>query len=349
MHRLTIFDTESIKEALKKIDSNGFQTLFVVDMDGRYRGTLSDGDLRRIILSGVDLAEPITDRFNLSSSWVSADDELNTDFKEIFATKRIRVIPIVGEDGRVSKFRTSDEFISTPVCKCGLEMIDIVIMAGGKGTRMAPFTDVLPKPLVPVGNKTIIEKIMDVFGEYGARRFHLTVNYKAELMKAYFADLESPYSFVFLREKDFLGTASSLLLLPKDISETFIVSNCDILVQADYAELLEFHRKSGAALTIVSSMHHHTIPYGVVRFRDGGKVDAIDEKPEYSMPINTGVYILNKECLNLIEPGKLFHMTHLIDALLSDNQCVLTYPVNEGDYIDIGQWDEYRSAISRMR
>ncbi len=348
METLNIGASESIKDALKKIDGNGLQTLFVLDSDERFRGTLTDGDLRRIILSGVDLAEPIGERFNSRCSWVRAADEANVNFRDIFAAKRIRVIPVIGEDGKVVKYRTSDEFIAGER-KCGLEGTDVVIMAGGKGTRMAPFTDILPKPLVPVGNKTIIEKIMDAFGEYGASRFHLTINYKAELMKAYFAELESPYSFVFLREKEFLGTASSLLLLPEDISQTFIVSNCDILVQADYADLLEFHRRSGAALTVVSSMHHHTIPYGVVRFRDGGKVEAIDEKPEYSMPINTGVYILDKKCLELIEPGKLFHMTHLIEKLLQNGWGVMTYLINEGRYIDIGQWEEYRNALERMR
>jgi NDP-sugar pyrophosphorylase family protein len=199
-----------------------------------------------------------------------------------------------------------------------------------------------------VGNKTIIEKIMDTFGDFGARRFHMTVNYKAELLKAYFAELVSPYSFHFHREKEFLGTASSLLLLPETISQTFIVSNCDILVKADYADILESHQRNGAMLTVVSSMHHHTIPYGVVRFSEGGKVDGIDEKPEYSFPINTGVYIMEKQCLERIEPGRLFHMTHLIEALLKEEQSVRTYLVNESDYIDIGQWDEYRTAISRM-
>lgn len=348
MDSLKIRATDTVKDALKKIDGNGLQTLLVIDTNDIFLGTLTDGDLRRIILSGVDLTEPIGERFNQKCISISVLDETKTEFRKIFAEKKIRIIPLIGESGKIEGIKRYDEYIGT-VKKTSLEQIDVVIMAGGKGTRMAPFTDILPKPLVPVGGKTVIEKIFDVFAEYGANHFLLTINYKAELLKAYFAELDSPHKFQFLRETEFLGTASSLLLVTEDISSTFIVSNCDILVQADYADVLEFHRKNGASLTIVSSMHHHTIPYGVVQFSDGGIVSGIDEKPEYSFPINTGVYILDKSCLESIKPGVMFHMTHLINALIEAKKVVVTYLVNESNYIDIGQWEEYKTALNRMR
>jgi NDP-sugar pyrophosphorylase family protein len=139
-----------------------------------------------------------------------------------------------------------------------------------------------------------------------------------------------------------------LTLLPKGFADTFIVSNCDIIIKADFSDVLSFHRKSGAALTILSSIQHHLIPYGVIKFESGGVVSGLEEKPELSFCINTGVYILEAECLDYIPEKGVFHMTDLIDAVMKVGKRVVTYPVNESEYIDIGQWEEYRKTVSLL-
>jgi NDP-sugar pyrophosphorylase family protein len=210
-------------------------------------------------------------------------------------------------------------------------------MAGGKGTRMAPFTNVLPKPLIPIGDKTILEHIMEEFSKNGISYFYFTLNYRGQMIRSYFDGSEHTYNIKYIWEKEFLGTAGSLKLLGQDSPEQFFVSNCDIIVKADYYDIWSFHNQSGSWLTIISAVQHNTIPYGVIHFEEGGKVKRIEEKPEYSYTINTGVYLLDRRCLEYIPENEVFHMNP-----------VYTYPINEGEYIDIGQWEEYRNAMDRL-
>jgi NDP-sugar pyrophosphorylase family protein len=168
------------------------------------------------------------------------------------------------------------------------------------------------------------------------------------MIKAYFDSIERDYSIGYIWEKEFLGTAGGLAYLKDALNETFIVSNCDIIVKADYADVIRFHKKNNASLTILSSIQHITIPYGVIEYRNGGKVSSITEKPEFSFTVNTGVYIVEPECLKLIRTDGVFHMTNLIESLLRAGKTVLTYPVNNKDYIDIGQWDEYQKNVNAL-
>lgn len=348
---LYISPEETIRTALKKMDINGFQILLVVGPDKHLLGTLSDGDIRRLILNGIDISEMVDGLYHKKPLHFVAGACNSEEIKQTFLKHKIRLIPVVDNCNKIIEVITWDKVFSggelLVLPKRSID-VDVVVMAGGKGTRLAPFTDILPKPLIPVGNKTILEHIIDGFLEYNVRRYFMTVNYKGEMIRAYFDSIDKEYKTVFVKEEVFCGTAGSLILLPEDISETFIVSNCDILVKANYADVLDFHRSSGAMLTMIASIHHHTIPYGVVRFQNGGEVVAIEEKPEYTVQINTGVYVLNKECLKYIQTEKMFHMTHLIESLLADGKKVVAYPVNEGDYIDIGQWEEYKNALSRI-
>jgi NDP-sugar pyrophosphorylase family protein len=224
----------------------------------------------------------------------------------------------------------------------------VVIMAGGKGTRMEPFTKVLPKPLIPVGEKTIAELIIEQFHEYGIDEYYFTLNYKGEMIKAYFQSIDRNYTVKYLYEDDFYGTAGCLRLLGEDIQETFFLSNCDILVKADYSQVLEFHKINNSELTVLSAMQYYQIPYGVIRFGKNGVIKEIQEKPEQAVTINTGVYVINRTCLDLIPEGRVYHMTDLIGDLMRGGRNVFTYPVSSNGYIDIGQWDEYRKTVGKL-
>jgi dTDP-glucose pyrophosphorylase/CBS domain-containing protein len=345
--KIIIHDDSSISDALKQIDVNSEGLLFVVDQNMRLIGVLSDGDIRRALIAGKALTDTIANIYNIKPFIVTSDSIDESAIRETMVRERYEVIPVVTASNKLEGYITWDDMLSGKKRIETFAAIDVpvVIMAGGKGTRMAPFTNVLPKPLIPIGDKTILEVIIDQFRKHAVNSYYFTINYRGEMIRAYFEGLDKEYQIEYLKEKDFFGTAGSLKMLPKTITGLFIVTNCDIIVKADYSKILDFHKSSGAALTVISSIQHHTVPYGVIQFSNGGRITEIQEKPEFSFCINTGVYILDSSCLELIPDGEVFHMTHLIDALLAAGKVVSTYPVNESEYIDIGQWDEYRKAV----
>ncbi|MBN2323022.1 MAG: CBS domain-containing protein [Spirochaetes bacterium] len=340
----------TVKEALKKLDRTAQKVLLVVDEKDRLLGTLSDGDIRRYILKGEDLDCAIETVYNTGPISVT-EDELSPDLvKELLIENKIELLPILDANGRVTGYRSWSDVFGEKAA-AGREKnpdIPVVIMAGGRGARLEPFTRILPKPLIPVGEKPIIEMIIDEFYKQGLNRYFLTINYKGEMIKSYFDNEPHEYELFYFKEKDFLGTAGGLKLLEDEIDELFFVSNCDVIVKFDIADVLRFHKERSAALTVLSSIQHHKIPYGVVHYQNGGEVTEISEKPEFTFTINTGVYLLSKRVLKFIPKNTRYDMTGLIQDLTSGGEKVITYPVNENDYIDIGQWEEYKKSISKL-
>jgi NDP-sugar pyrophosphorylase family protein len=221
----------------------------------------------------------------------------------------------------------------------------VVIMAGGKGSRLQPFTKILPKPLVPIHEKPIIEHIIERFLEFGCYDFHLTLNYKGRILKAYFEELEPDYQIHFVDEEEPLGTAGSLRFLLGEFTQPFFVTNCDIIVKTDYASLVEFHQMGGYDVTLVASAKEFVIPYGTCELNGDGYLSHINEKPKYDFLINTGLYVLNPDILNLIPENKFYHITHLIEDAINHGKKVGVYPVDDNAWIDIGQWSEYRKVV----
>jgi len=351
--RLAISTNASVKDALKQLDLTAEKSLLVVDGEGVFLGAITDGDIRRHLIRGNGLDESIDTVYNPHGHSVKAGHFEIDAVRSMMLDLRILVVPVVDDQRKIIDVVLFDEVVdrkeSTNRFSAGSIDVPIVIMAGGKGTRLAPFTQVLPKPLIPIGEKTILEIIIEGFERFHASQFFFTVNYRGAMIKAYFESIEKKYDITYLWEKEFCGTAGSLELLPADIADTFIVSNCDIIVKADYAEVLKFHRDSQADLTVIASIQHHVIPYGVVEYGEHGVVSGIKEKPEFSFSINTGVYVVNKSCLSLIPHGEVFHMTHMMETLIAKGGRVVTYLVNENDYIDIGQWEEYNKALEKMK
>ncbi len=352
MHEFNLTDlliekNVSVKEAMKKLDAVASKILFIIDKEQKLIGSFSDGDVRRYILNNGNLESKV--EFSCNKKTFRLDEGFKK-FEAYQEMDNLDIIfaPVVNKVGKVIDIFTISGTVKT-IEKAKYEHLNVpvIIMAGGKGTRMEPFTNVLPKPLIPIGQKTMVEHIIDEYRKYQINDFFLTVNYKGNLIEAYFNGLEKDYNVTFLREKVFQGTAASLKLL-ENTPETSIVSNCDIIVKADYSDVIKFHKDSGAVLTMLSSIQHQTIPYGVVEFENGGRVKNIREKPEYSISVNTGVYILERKAWEYIPDNEFFHMTHLIETLIKNEMKVMTYPVNENDYIDVGQWDEYKSAVSKF-
>ena len=331
----------SIGQALKVMDKNNRKLLIIVDEQQKYSGLLSIGDIQRAILKGVDLnkclREIMREDYIIAKSGDSRDEVRN----RMFAI-RAEFMPIIDDYGQIVDIISWEDLFENnrdiPVDQFN---IPVVIMAGGLGTRLRPLTNVLPKPLIPVGDKTMLEEIFNRFTKHGCDNFYISVNYKADLISFYLDSLKLPYRTKCFVEDNPLGTAGSLHLLNGEIESTFFVSNCDILIEDDYAKILRYHKENGNEITIISAYRHMSIPYGTLEVGENGKLIALKEKPDLSFSINTGMYILEPHLLKEIPKNKFYHITHLIGEVLTRNGKVGVFPVSEKSWKDIGTWDEY--------
>jgi dTDP-glucose pyrophosphorylase len=337
----------TVKQALKRMDQAAEKILFVAGAKRRLLGSVTDGDIRRWILKSGRLTAPITRVMNASPLTLPEGHDAEQ-AKALVTTHRMECIPVVNDRGVLVAAIWWTDFFSSSEPKAADLDLPVVIMAGGEGRRLAPLTRILPKPLMPLGDKPMLQHIMERFARFGCRRFHLSLNYKSSLVRAYFQDLDHGYSIRYVEERKPLGTAGSLHLLRRRIKSTFFLTNCDVLIDADYSDLLNFHRKNGNAITLVASMKHYTIPYGICRLKSGGRLRAIDEKPEYDLLVNTGMYVMEPEVLGEVPAHTFFHATDLIQKCTRQHRRVGVYPLSEKSWLDTGQWDELQDAIRKF-
>jgi dTDP-glucose pyrophosphorylase/predicted transcriptional regulator len=352
LHDLIIQATDNLKDAIRIIDNAHVGIGIIVDGNRKVLGILTDPDIRRLILKSANLNQKICNVMNTNPTLVYAKDANKEGLTRIFIEKGFLQIPIVNnEKVFIDLVLKSDVFKPDLISEVYSEKIEssVVIMAGGRGTRMEPFTTILPKPLMPIGNKSMLEIIMEEYAKYGMKDFCISVNYKANLIKAYLADINTIYNISYIQEEKPLGTAGSLKLLDEQTYKTpFFVSNCDIIIKADYAKIYNFHRSHGYDITIVASFQSYKVPYGVCEIEEEGVLSRINEKPEYNFLVNTGMYVINPGVLQYIPHNEFFHITDLIEKLKSLDRKVGVYPVTEKSWVDIGQWSEYKEALKLL-
>ena len=349
MKNITVQSNITIRQSMKKLSQSGEKCLVIIDDNKMLLGTLSDGDLRKAILNGSEMSDSIQQIYQTNPTVLIDGKYQVADIKKIFTQQRFDLIPVVNNQGELVDIFLWDEILNNgKKDKKAKINVPVVIMAGGKGTRMEPFTKVLPKPLVPIHEKPIIEHIIERFTEIGCSNFHLTVNYKGKILKAFFEELRPEYDVAFVDEKEPLGTAGSLQYLNGKFDKPFFVTNCDIIIKADYTSLYEFHQKNNYDITLVASAKEYIIPYGTCELNGDGHLSHINEKPKYDFLINTGLYVLNPDVLNFIPKDKFYHITHLIEDLKNSGKKVGVFPVDDDDWIDIGQWAEYQKAIDKF-
>lgn len=337
-----------VKLAMKRMVEIGQKTLFIIDGKDRLIGALSDGDIRKWILGGGSINSSINQIFNKKPKYVKEKHRLE-DIKKLMLDIQIEAVPVVKTSKEIVNVLTWEEVFGAELKKKKAPMdIQVVIMAGGKGSRLDPFTKILPKPLIPIGDKPVIEVIMDKFLEYGIKGFIISVNHKAKMIKSYFEDSDGRFNIRYLEEKKPLGTAGALRFLKGKIKEPFLITNCDIIINADINEIVKLHVDKGYDMTLVVSCRHYVIPYGVCEIENGGILKHINEKPDYDLLVNTGMYIMDKKILNIIPRNKYFDMNDLISSANEKGFKVGVFPIAEDSWIDIGQWEEYRKAVENL-
>ena len=339
----------TIKDALKRISKTGEKCLVVVDENEKLLGTLSDGDLRKAILRGSRISDSIEGIYKVKPTVFLIGEYSNKQAKETFIKRKIDLIPVVNREDIVVNVLFWGKIFSNDNHKTHHKLdVPVVIMAGGKGTRLEPFTKVLPKPLVPINEKPLIEHILERFTDVGVNTFIITINYKARIMKAFFEELNPDFSVDFVEEQEPLGTAGSLRFLKNRFDTPFFVTNCDIIIKADYPDLYAFHQNNSYDITLVASMKNYIIPYGTCQLNDEGYLKNINEKPEYDFLVNTGLYVLNTDVLQLIPGNQLYHITHLIEDAQKNGKRIGVYPIDDEAWIDVGQWAEYQKTVNQL-
>ena len=349
MKYLTERSKISVRQAMKKLNKTGGETLVITDEKNFLLGTLSDGDVRRAILKGVSMSDSIESIYQNNPTVLLEGKYKKSEAKKLFLKYNYDLIPIVDEKGMFVDILFSESiFLKGSNRKKKKLDVPVVIMAGGKGTRMEPFTKIFPKPLLPFNEKTVIEHVIERFKEIGCNEFHLTVNFKARILKAYFEELKPDCKINFIDEKIPLGTAGSLYFLGSNFDQPFFVTNCDIIIKTDYVNLYEFHQKNNYDITLVASTKEYIIPYGTCQINNEGHLSRINEKPHYDFLVNTGLYVISPGVLKLIPKNKFYHITNLIEEAKKCGKKIGIFPIDDDAWIDVGQWTEYQKAVEKF-
>lgn len=335
-NKYVIFDTQTIKDALTALNEIGHsaQTLFVVDCENRMVGTLTDGDIRRSLIADSPIQTPVNAVMHKDFQFIT---QKHWDVRKLksLRKKNILFIPILDDEQRI-----------VGVCNLmkykNILPIDAVLMAGGKGERLRPLTEHTPKPLLPVGNKAIIDHNIDNLNYYGIRNISVTVNYLKEQLEEHFATEQNGIMVQCVREPRFLGTIGSLRFVKKFENDTILVMNSDLFTNIDLEDFYLQFLETGADMAAAAIPYSVSVPYGIFNVKDS-EITGLTEKPTYNYYANAGIYLMKRELLKLIPEDTFFNATDLIELLISKNKKVVRFPIH-GYWIDIGNKDEYAKA-----
>ncbi len=349
MKNIIISIDKKLIDAIRLMDDNDGKLLIVTGENRLFVSILSIGDVQRYLIKHQTLDVTINHALRKNIKIASPSDSLE-EIKKQMIQFRMEFIPIVNDKKEIENVifwkDIIDEKVNQPHKKIDCP---VVIMAGGKGTRLKPITNIIPKPLIPIGEKTISELIIDNFQNVGCSDFYMSVNYKADMIKDYFNSLsDKEYAIDFFIEDKPLGTAGSLHLIKDKIKTTFFVSNCDILIDQDYSDIYEFHKSNAYDLTLVSALKDYNIPYGILEVGENGLLKKLKEKPNMTYQVNAGLYVLEPHLLELIPKDTFFHITHLMETIKENGGKVGVFPVSEKSWSDIGEWKQYNETVKKL-
>ena len=338
--------SSTIIQTMKLMDDARTKSFLVFENE-HFLGMITNGDLQRAIIANKPFSMTISNLIdNANKKYAHQEDDIQL-IKDWMIEVRAEFMPVLDNNNNLVDVIFWDDLFKEPQIDNKQKVnLPVVIMAGGKGTRLKPITNVIPKPLVPIGDKTILEVIMDQFESIGCHKFYMSVNYKADMMKYYLSQLPHQYNVEFFQEEKPLGTIGSVSLLKGKINTPFFVSNCDSINEQDYRDVYDYHMSNRNDLTIVTMVKSFKIPYGVIETGEDGLMTSLSEKPELTYQVNTGVYILNPSCIDEIPQGEFFHITHLMEKIKAKGGRVGCFPVSEHAWKDMGEWPEYLKMIN---
>lgn len=325
----------SVVEALTAINDSDLLTVFVVDEKNVLVGTLTDGDVRRYLINGGQLNDPVVNAVRKSFSKIEKNDSDTLKSLKEFKAKGIKLVPVLNSKGEI------EDVYDLVNYKSHLP-IDAVLMAGGKGERLRPLTEKTPKPLLPVGDKCIIDHNVDRLISYGVKHISVTVNYLKEQIEEHYSTPRNGIKVNTCREPKYLGTIGSIKFVETFYNDSVLVMNSDLFTNIDYEDFYLHFKQHDADMSVAAVPYDVSIPYGILDL-DGRDIKGLLEKPKYNYYANAGIYLIKKSALAEIPEDTFFNATDLIEKLISENKKVVRYPLN-GTWIDIGNPQEYQKA-----
>lgn len=334
----------TVKTAIEKMEKEQIKAVIIVDEAEKVVGLFSNGDMRTFFLRGGALSANICEAMNKNPKLFYSEEEVREE-----RSLKVRVIyPIVDNENKIINILDYEKPNVNEKVNDVLGDVPLVIMAGGKGTRLYPYTKILPKPLIPIGDLTITERIIHSFQRYGCKEVIMILNHKANMIKAYMNELDKDYKVDFVEEEEFLGTAGGLKLIENKIHTTFFLSNCDILINADLECIYKTHKAKGNKITFVCSMKDIVIPYGVVETDQDGMITQMKEKPGFSFLVNTGLYMVEPDVIKDIKEGEFIHLPDLAQRYLNRGEKVGVFPISEKAWMDMGQFNEMENMMKNL-
>ena len=342
MRHLVLDESATLKDLIKVLDSNGNGFAAVLDSRKKLIGIATDGDIRRAILD--DIAE-LRSIINFNPITAKATEPRDQIIKQLKKLHR-RHMPIVDDNNQLVDVVVINDF------EVPSKDNFVVIMAGGLGSRLGSLTKDTPKPMLQVGNKPMLEVIIENFKEYGFRKFIIAVNYKSEIIEDYFGNGQGlGVDISYIKEKKRLGTAGAISLIDMTIDQPFFVVNGDILSSVDFSKFMDFHASGNSALSVCVKLFKYQIPYACIRHDGNNNMISIDEKPTLSYPINSGIYILHPDTIQFIPQNEFYDMPDLIQSLLDKMKVVKVFGHNDY-WLDVGRVEDLDKAqvdFSRYR
>lgn len=342
LKNLCINSNGFVKEAAELLERNQQKICFVVDADAKLLGTVTDGDIRRGLLKGISFDAAVENIMNSNPRTTTAQSD-RAELRTIMTTYDILHMPVVDMDNRLSGLITLDELRTDATPRDNW----VVLMAGGLGERLRPLTNTTPKPLLHVGDKPLLQSILESFIEQNFRKFYISVNYQAEAIKSYFGDGSAwGATIVYLEEEQRMGTAGALTLMPEAPSDPVIVMNGDLVTRTSFSELLNFHKEQNSKATMCVREYDFQVPFGVISIK-GHRIAAIDEKPIHRFFVNAGIYVLEPEVILDIPENSRTDMTSVFEDLILADKETAVFPIHEY-WLDIGRIDDLERAKSDM-
>lgn len=344
-HDYIIKKENSVSDAMQQLEKSGHKIVFVAcgAEDDILCGVLTDGDIRRYLLSGLSLSAPVMDAASKDPICVTGYHEAKA--RAVLKERDISCVPMVDENGRAHAFVFSNETVHLETAPIDTP---VIVMAGGLGTRLYPYTEILPKPLIPVGKVTITEHILNRFKKFGCYDFHLVVNHKRNLIKSYFSEIDTGANLTFVDEDVPLGTGGGLSFFKGQFDQPVLVTYCDAVIEADYAEILKQHKDQGNIFTMVCAKKTITVPYGVIESSADGEMLSLLEKPRYELLTNTGLYVVSPEFIEMVPDNTFLPITDLVETCRKAGKRVGVYAIEEECFIDIGQLEDLHGVEGKL-